>query len=194
MTPVAWNLFPTGTATTVTGEPGRSRDTVLGSSLEMSIMTIRPSSLLRNRFGFATPYTLPRRVRLTQRPSSPRAIRGFSSGRMSGAAAGPAVGGAGGTTAAGASRAEEAEPGKPAEWSVRTFSSLYSRRPARGKKRLGALAHSHDELAVLEGAASANRTNVEAEEIFRRYLLAFRRRAGPDLLRRDYPGSRELVA
>src|SRR5262245_66580736 len=100
MTPVAWNLLPTGTATTVTEEPRRSRDAVLGSSFEMSTMTIWPSSLLRNRFGPATPYTLPRRVRLTQRPSSPRA-GGFSSGRTGGTAVDPDVG-PGGTTAAGA--------------------------------------------------------------------------------------------
>src|SRR5215470_1963429 len=68
----------------------------------MSTMTIRPSSLLRSRFGPATPYTLPRRMTLTQRPSSPREKgSSFSSGGTVGAAADPAVGGDA-TTALGA--------------------------------------------------------------------------------------------
>src|SRR5262249_18675431 len=67
-----------------------------------SIIRIRPSSLLRSRSGPATPYTLPRRVTLTQCPSSPREKgSSFSSGRTGGAAPDPAVGGDA-TTALGA--------------------------------------------------------------------------------------------
>src|SRR2546425_1392419 len=92
---VARNLFPTGNATTVTEEPGLRRAAVLGSSLETSTTTTRPSSLLTYRFEPATPYTLPRN--LTHCPTSPRP-GGFSSGRTGATAAGTA-GGAGGTTA-----------------------------------------------------------------------------------------------
>ena len=69
MRPVAWNLFATGTAVTTTAEPGLRRCTVGGASLAMSTTTIRPSSLLMNRFCPAKPYTIPRMV--TDRASSP---------------------------------------------------------------------------------------------------------------------------
>jgi hypothetical protein len=90
MRPVAWNLFPTGTATIATGAPGLSLWTVAGSSLAMSIITTRPSSLFTNRFWPAIPYTLPRMV--THLASSPGLERA-SSRRAGGPAAAPGADG-----------------------------------------------------------------------------------------------------